>query len=37
VLAAYSDDGRAIAVPVSPVRALGIARELIEAAQRRLG
>ena len=36
-LAMFAEDGRAVAVPLSPDRALRIAVELIEAATRRLG
>ena len=36
-LAMFSDDGRSVAVPLSPDRALRLAVELIEAATRRLG
>lgn len=36
-LVMYADDGRSVAVPLSPIRALVIVGELIEAAARRLG
>jgi hypothetical protein len=36
VLSAYSDNGAVVTVPMTPIRALALAADLLEAARRRL-